>query len=402
MEQKFKNNIMQLGIFICGIFLLLFFFNFLSSGIQIFVQIGTSGDTFLILSGAFSFALTGLTLASFILLIIQNTIKKLHNSRAFGLSIFYVVLITAVLALAMFIVCTVMMPDANSSSVSEILGWGVGTSSQSGFVYTLILMTVLAYLEFWHSVLRKKEISNEPSDISELNTLNEHETSQNLQQNNVDIQNNNLKIKNTTPPVVRTLRKIFYPIIFSCLFLFIVFGSLFTAFISDEGYRASYYTLYKYRDYIEYTRDQTTRDYIYYLNFEVTNTNDYDVTLNFKVTYQLRTENYEKDFSLTIPANSSDSYEITLINLTEYYTYNEREVLEIYYYDTENASYIVFPNNETYKYYFEAPEIAFLSITGFMLVVVVVSSILYGVFRKKALNKIDSKTEQTQPVENTA
>ena len=473
MEKKFKRNIVKTGIFVCGALLLLCFLTFVALGVDIFAQ--SSGySTLMTVTGAFAFSLVGLTLITLILLIIQNASKRFAANKGLSIAIFVLALFSTIASLAMLIVTLVLSNSESGSSAEALLGALVGTSAQSGYIATIVIFGVLAYLECWSAFIRENEeielayddmienakvntiLNNTSQNLSETNNSNlaQNQNTQNITQNNMEktsfsTQNNtntfnqqqfnattnqqqyapqNAYIKTNTPnttypinnnnlydpnanynmtnfeafsaayksklygerapkkPLTKSqkIKVIFYSIIFSCVFLFAVFISLFIAFIADEGNYKSAYPISKLDD------GSLISSY-----YTITIYNDEGGKAEtFKLAYIMDDVYTEQTITTTI-SNGYNTIQFNLATSSRNFDYVNL------YYENDNGDYIALPFYAEVPYAFGTVEIVFLTLSCVMVAIVVAGSIAYVMLSKReklreqnALN--DSENINTQ------
>ena len=90
MNDKFKENVLNVGLIICSIFILYFILGYMVIGIQLFVQFADISSREITLNGVFVFVLMGLLLVELVLNLIRFCSQKVRNNLRFNISLFFV------------------------------------------------------------------------------------------------------------------------------------------------------------------------------------------------------------------------------------------------------------------------------------------------------------------------
>ncbi len=159
MEFKFKQNVMQVGLFLCGVLMLFFCLVYMVLGLQIAIQTGDYSASILTVSKAFTFSLMALAFVNIVLLLVYSLSKSARNSVAYGIVVFAISLISILINLA-FLITAMALMSTYPGDTATTLGLAYLAGIQIYFVISLITFIVYAYILGWSVFARMPFVPN--------------------------------------------------------------------------------------------------------------------------------------------------------------------------------------------------------------------------------------------------
>ena len=374
MNDKFKENILNIGLIICSIFILYFILGYLFSGIQLFVQFADINSREVTTNGVFIFVLMGLLLVELVLILIRCFSHKARNNLRFNIILFFVGLLIAITNLIFFIYSLTIMQNlslsrltgngGSISAIQELLSSLVSSYSVELlplYIESLILMIILT------CIIGFLTFSHKDKNICIVQNNSNFNKEQNLENNEIEKIKSDAKLKN------KNINKLLVVIISICSLLVVVSSVLFAVFISTSDYKAERNNVALISQYYD---DYLNQGYLTMCNY-----NDYDVTLSLKITYTINDEYAELLIDeVTLPKNTN-AYNIEFVIPSS--SNDDRIQYFDTYYLNENNIYLRVPYRETYSYKFGAKEIIFLVLLCLSGVGLLASIVIYIIKYRK-------------------
>lgn len=392
MEKKFKQNIIDVGAFVCGAAMIYMLLTYMILGIQIVTQIAVSYLTTMVtLCEAIAFSIMGLLFINLLLLIIRYSSKRARVSFGYNLSLLIVSAFTTLVSLV-FIIVLLALNETNT------IGATLSTSVITALIPTFVVMLAFTYITYFLTFSRVKFVrqfeNGEPNVVAFIdnndkveNTLNNSKTAiktntapQNASQpKGYYYQNDDSEVFYMAPRKPLTARQklnaLFIALTTAFAIVFVVFISLFGATYGNNSY-----TVYKYDvaySNISYTYGSRQ------LVLDLSNSTNSSKAVTLRIGFNQDSTYREQDFNITIDPNTTQQ-RFTLV-LAEDSPEASVEYLETYI--VENNSVRVLPKFEYSYTSFGHIEKVYLGIAISSFVITVAGIVLIIVYDRLAKKK---------------